>query len=479
MAFKKCDYCGKWETHWLLLPNDDWKRCGICGKIYCDKCSPNFNFASILKLVEARKYLREDIPQAFIDVLKSIKSPVNDILNKNDLFKVCKHCIDKAVSHSYLLKVMLAQWDSIYRESYNALIIHPRDVRIVSHRYKGKIATCGARYQVESGWQDDIDDAKYELATIAAAKACDVVVNVETVTDIELNSPDSIDDVRTYTVNYMGDPDTEGEGEEIEVWGYDSKGDAIEALKEEAFDRDYDIIIDVDWERDGQEWSCSGTAYSSGSHTIYQCKGIATSLKEDGAPLQMPPNEMLLAVRFDKDRLVPTVNNLNKYADNYSSVFNEELLNLRRQLINQTYVIPDTAIPALTDERFDPNSEINAAKLRENIYHVLPFDKVCVSIAFGGNEAHHIIGNSPEEEDSRLKLACLQVDINSAINGILLCDRSADSIYTNIPIHNGKHSSSYHQVIYSRIRKCITRDDLISEMNNIKNDIVKGVIQLS
>ena len=480
MGFKKCDYCGKWETHWLLLPNDDWEKCVMCGKVYCDDCAPKGN--NLKEYLTVAQRFPNGIPLDVLNILRSYGSPLLRVLEndrKTQLsYRFCARCIDLANEIIAKLLVVIEEWKRINIDSYNKPIIHPRDVRMVSCKYKGKISTVGARYNVESEWHDDKEDAWYNLAENAAKKGCDVVVSINTDVEYELNTPDTCDDVRTYTSNYMGDPQTEGEGEYISVWNYDTKGDAIEALKEEACSREYDVILDVEWERDGREWGCMGTAYNSGSHPIFRCSGVATSLKDDGAELQMPAVEEVLAVHYLKDRLVPTVNNLNKYSDCYSSVFNYKLLELRRQMIDHSYVLPNSGLLSDSSESFDLLSEIDSSKLRANLYKNMPFDKVCVAIAFGGNEVHHIVGNSPLEEDSRKILARLKVDINSAINGMFLCDRSPDSIYTRFPVHNGNHSASYKKEVYDRIRNCLTKEALIAELDCIKFAILEGRIKL-
>lgn len=477
---KKCDYCGRIETHWLLLPNDNWKECAICGKVFCDDCSPKkWNSTKFMSLLG---YSSQGISNDILNVLRSYDSPLLKVIENDGKIqsplRYCAKCIDTAYELTIKLLVVMEEWKKINIDAYNKPIIHPRDVRMVSCKYKGKIHTVGARYNVESDWYDDREDALYNLAENAAKKCCDVVVSINTDVEYELNTPDTYDDVRTYTSNYMGDPQTEGEGEYISVWNYDTKGDAIEALKEEACSRGYDVILDVEWERDGREWGCKGTAYSSGSHPTFRCSGIATSLKDNGAELQMPAKEELLAVHYLNDRLVPTVNNLNKFADCYSSVFNDKLLELRRQMIDHSYVLPNSGLLSDSSESFDLLSEIDSSKLRANLYKSMPFDKVCVSIAFGGNEAHHIVGNSPLEEESRKILARLKVDINSAINGMFLCDRSHDSIYARFPVHNGNHPDSYKKEIYARIRNCLTKEALIAELDCIKFAILEGRIKI-
>ena len=96
------------------------------------------------------------------------------------------------------------------------------------------------------------------------------------------------------------------------------------------------------------------------------------------------------------------------------------------------------------------------------------------------NSAHHIImsnSNDVRMRWLRRKIDRMELDINSAENGIFLPTSSAvkTSIGTSLPAHSTIHTNVYKQNVFDRLKNIKEPNELLSELNNISNDIVKGI----
>lgn len=97
--------------------------------------------------------------------------------------------------------------------------------------------------------------------------------------------------------------------------------------------------------------------------------------------------------------------------------------------------------------------------------------------------AHHIVGNSKEMSGARYILESLDIDINSALNGVFLC--GSDAYCLEGAVHAGGHSKAYYQTVNQRIVKAFQsateadkRGAVINELNAIAEDLMSGKLGL-
>lgn len=91
-------------------------------------------------------------------------------------------------------------------------------------------------------------------------------------------------------------------------------------------------------------------------------------------------------------------------------------------------------------------------------------------------KTHHIIsGTSKAAEKSREILKKFNIDINDGRNGILLPDNKGHFA------KGSKHGTStidYDNAVYERIKNCTTKEDLLNELDKIKDDLYYGILPI-
>ena len=111
--------------------------------------------------------------------------------------------------------------------------------------------------------------------------------------------------------------------------------------------------------------------------------------------------------------------------------------------VSQSCDVSQTAI----ENAIKNNRNTDSGILRESLY------EAGVTPPPYSNQAHHIVAKNAEKATySREVLEGLDIDLNSASNGILLpSDRTATYVVTE-SIHNGGHLESYYQYVNEEIR---------------------------
>lgn len=114
--------------------------------------------------------------------------------------------------------------------------------------------------------------------------------------------------------------------------------------------------------------------------------------------------------------------------------------------VSQSCDVSQTAI----ENAIKNNRNTDSGILRESLY------EAGVTPPPYSNQAHHIVSKNAEKATySREVLEGLDIDLNSASNGILLpSDRTATYVVTE-SIHNGGHLESYYQYVNEEIRNTL------------------------
>lgn len=174
----------------------------------------------------------------------------------------------------------------------------------------------------------------------------------------------------------------------------------------------------------------------------------------------------------------PSINNLNMKAQRYSNKVNRTLFAERRKAVTPSHQFP--TLYQLTNKKFKQilGKKADANILRQNMYAAMDPKMTNISKAFGGNMAHHVVeGNDKTAEAARRILRKFKIDINDAANGILLPDGTQGSIYKGA-IHKTSHTENYSKYVYSKIKDCKNREDVIAKLTDIKQEIYNGKINL-
>ncbi|MEJ5963928.1 AHH domain-containing protein [Pedobacter immunditicola] len=183
-------------------------------------------------------------------------------------------------------------------------------------------------------------------------------------------------------------------------------------------------------------------------------------------------------IQVSPNECIPKFDNLTIKGDDYSKEVNEVVLSERRKQMAPYLQFP-------TDDNLQ---KIGAAKLKlgkqscrrilaKNLLAAMDPLACKISNAFGGKEAHHVVeGNDINANGSRDILEKFDIDINHPINGIFL-PGDKNSIYKGT-LHKGSHSKEYAYAVYNRIKNATTKEELITELNNIKHDLFNGRLKL-
>lgn len=193
----------------------------------------------------------------------------------------------------------------------------------------------------------------------------------------------------------------------------------------------------------------------------------------DLTPENIPRGLRSLDVIEEGGGFVPTINNLNKNSSGYKVLLAE-----RRKAITPSHQFPTLYQLKQSNAKQIIGRPASSDVLRKNMYSVMDPKMSKVSKAFGGNMAHHVVeGTDKAAEGSRLIFKKYNIDINDAANGILLPDGSDASIYKGA-VHKTSHTKEYSELIYSRLKICKSRDEVITELTKIKHEIYEGKINL-
>jgi hypothetical protein len=93
-----------------------------------------------------------------------------------------------------------------------------------------------------------------------------------------------------------------------------------------------------------------------------------------------------------------------------------------------------------------------------------------------GTQLHHIVCEGESYIDAvlaRQKLIDNGIGINSAANGVYL--PVAKEI---LPHHHGRHKRVYIDTVYKRIKDLTKQEDIVKELNNIREEILNGTLKL-
>lgn len=121
--------------------------------------------------------------------------------------------------------------------------------------------------------------------------------------------------------------------------------------------------------------------------------------------------------------------------------------------------------------------EKDATILKNNMFNAMD-PKVRKQIeAFGGVEAHHLVpGYDPYAKSARELLKKFDIDINGPENGIFL-PSDANSIYKGT-VHNTSHSPMYSKYLYTKMKDCKNREEIIEVMTKLKHELYEGKLML-
>lgn len=93
-----------------------------------------------------------------------------------------------------------------------------------------------------------------------------------------------------------------------------------------------------------------------------------------------------------------------------------------------------------------------------------------------GSQAHHIVGGATKiGRKTRARLASFKIDVNSPSNGVFLpgCGESKAIGM----IHCGKHTKEYEEAIADRLDHLTTREDILSELIEIRRELLSGAFE--
>ena len=194
---------------------------------------------------------------------------------------------------------------------------------------------------------------------------------------------------------------------------------------------------------------------------------------------QLPRGAKVLEVLPSKGGgFVPVLNNLGDNAARYTSLTNRRLLAVRRKAISpyNQYATLDQ-LRRLSPKNYVAGEKASSSKLLNNLLEAMDPNQRGVANAFGGHAAHHIVeGTDPAAKGSREILDRFKIGINSAENGMLL-PTDVNSIYKGA-IHTTSHSKAYSEYVYSQLKDCKTRDEVIVKLTEIKSHIYNGKLNL-
>ena len=175
---------------------------------------------------------------------------------------------------------------------------------------------------------------------------------------------------------------------------------------------------------------------------------------------------------------LPALNNLGDNAARYTPLTNQRLLAVRRRAISpyNQYATLDQ-LKRLSPKTYVAGEKSSPSKLLKNLLEAMGPKQRGVANAFGGHAAHHIVeGTDPAAKGSREILDRFGIGINSAENGMLL-PTDVNSIYKGA-IHTTSHSKAYSEYVYSQLKGCKTRDEVIVKLTEIKAHIYDGKLNL-
>ena len=194
---------------------------------------------------------------------------------------------------------------------------------------------------------------------------------------------------------------------------------------------------------------------------------------------QLPRKAKALEVLPSKGGgFVPALNNLGDNAARYTPLTNQRLLAVRRRAISpyNQYATLDQ-LKRLSPKTYVAGEKSSSSKLLKNLLEAMDPKQRGVANAFGGHAAHHIVeGTDPAAKGSREILDRFGIGINSAENGMLL-PTDVNSIYKGA-IHTTSHSKAYSEYVYSQLKGCKTRDEVIVKLTEIKSHIYDGKLNL-
>ena len=140
-----------------------------------------------------------------------------------------------------------------------------------------------------------------------------------------------------------------------------------------------------------------------------------------------------------------------EYADNVSD----------KTTVNGTYNPSDSASDILRGELYDAG---------------IPY-------ATYPNAAHHIVPwKDPRAQGARDILDAFGIQYNSAANGVLLPTKVNEYV-GDAALHVGNHSASYIESVTDRLQGVVnaggSKNDIIGELNNIRSDLLNGLLKLN
>ncbi|PMB10574.1 hypothetical protein CEN49_03710 [Fischerella thermalis CCMEE 5273] len=99
------------------------------------------------------------------------------------------------------------------------------------------------------------------------------------------------------------------------------------------------------------------------------------------------------------------------------------------------------------------------------------------------NAAHHIVPwNDPRAQDARKVLDSYGIETESAVNGVFL-PYTENEYVTNEAMHVGSHGKNYIEEVNRMLRrtksKGATKDQIIEELNNIREELISGNLKLN
>lgn len=160
------------------------------------------------------------------------------------------------------------------------------------------------------------------------------------------------------------------------------------------------------------------------------------------------------------------LNDIDKAYESTNKFFNR-VSEYKGASVSQSCDVSETAIA----KAIENNRNYDAGILREALY------EAGVTPPPYNNQAHHIVAKNAEKATySREVLEGLDIDLNSASNGILLpSDKAATNAVTE-SIHNGGHLESYYRYVNKEINDTLMalNPDWDGEVDNIK-EILKGL----
>lgn len=195
---------------------------------------------------------------------------------------------------------------------------------------------------------------------------------------------------------------------------------------------------------------------------------------------QIPKGRKALEVVWDANskKYIPAIDNLGNKAAKYGSKTNERLLEARRRAISPyLQFATNNQLEHSAVKAFNPSEAASSSTLLNNMLGVMSPQAKKYANAFGGHAAHHVVeGTDPAAKASREILQKFKIGINDAANGILL-PTDANSIYKGA-LHRTGHTEAYSKYVYSQIKDCKTRSEVIAKLTEIKHHIYDGKINL-